>query len=352
MRSITLAIALLLLALSVPLATADSALPCSEGDKECATRALRDHPARKLAFWKEALAMPLSERIGAAPPGLVEILALDNIKNGYPERPRLVALTADFLADVRRAMQEIPRAVMRPFDRKLSGIYFVADIGGTGFTDAILDERGSPVAGFVVLDPSVLSKRTANDWATWKENTPFKPQAGYALAATIERAADDNRKNAIQYILLHELGHVLSIGANVHPRWDVDAKDVGSTSGFGYFSLSWTVAGDRYASVFDKDFGQRKDVVYYWGAKLAADQMLPTYEALERTNFPTLYAATHPADDFAEAFASYVHAVVMKRPFEIRILRDGKTIKVFGSCWSEKRCEEKRKILEELLAVR
>jgi molybdopterin-binding protein len=63
-------------------------------------------------------------------------------------------------------------------------------------------------------------------------------------------------------------------------------------------------------------------VVYYFGAKLPAGQMVATYESLERTNFVTLYAATHPADDFAEAFASYVHGVLMGRPWEISIARE------------------------------
>ena len=80
--------------------------------------------------------------------------------------------------------------------------------------------------------------------------------------------------------------------------------------------------------------------------------MVETYAALEKTNFPTLYAATNPFDDFAESFASYVHTVLMRKPFAVRIYRDGRLEKEYGSCWDQPRCAEKRKILEGLLAPR
>ena len=52
---------------------------------------------------------------------------------------------------------------------------------------------------------------------------------------------------------------------------------------------------------------------------------------------------------FAEAFASYVHAVLMQRPFEIRITRNGAIEKVYASCWSQPRCADKRRLLEQFL---
>lgn len=77
--------------------------------------------------------------------------------------------------------------------------------------------------------------------------------------------------------------------------------------------------------------------------------MVHTYEALEHTNFATLYAATNPHDDFAESFVTYVHTVLMGKPFEITLSSSGKITKVYKSCWAEERCAAKRKILEHLL---
>ncbi len=335
-------------------AQAESAsAPCADADRECARRAGRAHPVKKLAFWKQALDQPVARRIGPAPPELIDFLRLDTIEQGIPNKPRAPTFTPEFLGEVTAAFDELPQPVKHLLAHKLAGIYFIEDIGGTGFTDVVLDAGGNPVAGFVVLDPSVLLKQTANEWATWKENTPFMAQPAFRLLAEIETVAQNNRKNAIQYILLHELAHVISIGGNIHPSWNVEPRDVPSLSAYPFFQLSWTRSkdGSRYESLFDAAFPQRKDVVYYFGARLPAGQMLNTYENLERTNFATLYGATRPGDDFAEAFASYVHTVLMKRPFAIRIYRGATEVKVFGSCWNQPRCAGKKRLLEELLAA-
>ncbi len=327
--------------------------PCAVGDRPCAAREIRKNPAKSLAFWREALARPIEQRIGPGPPELVDLIALDNVGNGFPNKPRASVLSEAFMADVRGAFAELPDVVKRRVAGKLAGVYFIDDIGGTGFSDQVYEADSRPVAGFIVLDPLVLAPQTANAWATWKENTPFKPDPAYRLEARIEEPANDNRKHAIQYILLHELGHVLAVNANFHPNWNIAAKDVASSGEFPFFELSWRIARpeNRYESRFDAGFPQRRSVVYYFGARLAGADMPATYERLEQTNFATLYAATQPGDDFAEAFASYVHTVLMKRPFEIRISRDGALVKRYGSCWSEPRCADKRRILEALLGA-
>jgi hypothetical protein len=331
--------------------TQDIAPACTAGDKACAFKALQSHPAKTMAFWGDAFKRPLEQRIAPAPEGLVELLSLDVMANGFPNHPRTSTLEEGFRADVRSALAEIPDAVKRRLADKLAGIYFADDFGGTGFSDSIRTAQGERVAGFVVLDPAVLRQRAANDWATWKENTPFKPDSRFELRATIETPANDDRKHAIQYILLHELGHVLSLGGSFHPDWNLPPAKVPVGESYPFFELSWFVDRERsrYASHFDIVFPERMDIVYYFGARLPGSSMASIYESLEQTNFPTLYAATHPGDDFAESFASYVHTVLMKKPFEIRISEDGRVIRRYGACWGEERCAKKRRILEAFL---
>lgn len=345
MRLILLAAALL-----VSSAQAQEAkVPCTKGDKACAREVLKRHPAKKHDFWKAALAKPVEQRIGPAPAELIEILALDNVVHGYPNKPRAPRLTAGFVADVQLALAGMPEPVKRRLSAKLAGIYFVDDIGGTGFTDEIEATSGEPTVGFIILDPSVLTRK-ANEWASWKDNTPFKPDPRWKLAVRIEEDSGNSRANAIQYILLHEIAHVLSIGENIHPSWTLSPREVRPTREYPWFQQSWRVSGDTYESAFDAEFPQRKNVVFYFGAKLEAGAMPATYAALERTSFPTLYAATHPADDFAEAFASYVHVVLMKKPFEVLLAHDGKVVKTYAACWNEPRCRRKKAFLERFLA--
>lgn len=328
------------------------AAECTEPSPECVA-ALKAHVVKSQAYWEPALARPLLERIGPAPAEVVDFITRDNIMRGFPNRPRPSGLPPEFRQDVEQALLEIPSAVRQRLEEKLAGIYFAVDFGGTGFTDAVATADGSENSGFVVLDSTILSLRTANVWATWKENSPFAPESGFRLRAEIEDPADDNRRNAIQYILLHELGHILSIGEQIHPAWTKPPQDVKSITEFGYFSLSWAPPNgeSRYQSLFDEHFPQREQIVYYFGATFSLGQSVAIYDALGATNFPTLYAATSPGDDWAEGFASYVHTVMMRKPFRIHIYRSGQLIEEFGPCWQEPRCAEKRSIIERFLGL-
>jgi hypothetical protein len=322
-----------------------------KGERECAREAAVAHPIRRAAAWADTLKKPVDSRMGPASAALVEYLNLDNTAQGFPEKPRTAVLSEDFLADIRAAIRELPPSVKRLLTDEFAGIYFVEDLGGTGYTEYIRDSAERPVGAFIVLDASVLGRRRANSWATWKENTPFIADATHALNARIEDDADDNRRNAMQYILLHELGHVASVNAKAHPAWDRSPDETIRAQDFPYFALSWRPerGTGRYASTFDSAFELRSRIVYYLKPGLPAADMQSVYTQLGATNFPTLYAATNPADDFAEAFANYVHVVLLKKPFEIRITENGREALRYMACWEEARCKGKREFLEREL---
>lgn len=329
-----------------------AAISCAPKDLACVKAAQAKSVARSLSFWKSSLARPLSDRVGVASPEVVDFVALANLEASVPNKPRVDEVNPQLIQTVKAAIAELPASVRRIAERKLAGVMLIDDLGGSGFSDQIFDEKSQPVAGFIVLDAQLLQARAANAWATWKESTPFRPSPDDVLTARIESDANDSTRNAIQYILLHELGHVVSLGAGVHPPWNLAPKDVGSTAGYRYFNLSWTVvpAENRYASVFDAQFPERRDVAYYFGARLDAQQMATVYGKLQQTNFATLYSVNNPGDDFAEAFVNYVHVVLMHKPFEIRIAKSGATVMTYTACWDQPRCADKRKIIESLLA--
>jgi hypothetical protein len=347
LRALALVAAFLVAALP-----AAAKLPCGAKDKACLLKAAKKNPVRTLDFWAKRLAEPIGERIGPAPQELVDYLEIDNALNGFPEKPRVAKLSPEFLADARGALSDLLPVLRKIAGPTFAGVYFIEDLGGTGFTDAIRDKPGAkPAAAYIVLDAKVLEHHRANGWATWKENTPFKPGDGWKLEATIEEPAEDTRRSAIRYILLHEFGHVVAATRDLHPMWDVSPKDLPANGKWPFFDLSWTMdrAKSTYASRFDASFPLRKSVVYYLGAKLEASQMTPAYKALDATNYPTLYGATSFGDDFAESFASYVHTVILKRPWLVRITKDGQPDFAYRTCWDDPRCIEKREILENLL---
>ena len=323
---------------------------CAERDKPCLQAALNSHKVRQASFWKTELSKPLLQRMAPAPEALVEFITLDNQRNGYPERPRSITLDAGFMQDAQAALAEIPSDIRRLFDDRLVGVFLLEQLGGSGYTDFVYSSKGERMGAFIVLDAGVLQKLNANGWATWKESSPFQAATGFSLNAHIETPANDNRKNAIQYILLHELGHVISVQGNMHPPWDQKIMPV-PIGIYPFFDLSWMVdpTVTRYTTRFESVFPQRRSVSYYFGAKPLGSGMVATYSNLEMTNFPSLYASTLPADDFAESFAIYVHVVRMGRPWRIAIARDGNVVKTFKSCWEEERCAAKRAILEQQL---
>ena len=326
---------------------------CRETDKNCVAKAYNSHPVSSTRFWADEMTKPRSARMGPAPAALLEYLRLGNIIDGFRERPRPAVLDAAFRADLQAALDEIPADVWRLAESRLIGIYFVEQLGGTGYTDYVRGKDGKPSHAYVVLDAAVLGALQANAWATWKENTPFAMamQASDTLTATIEDPANNNRKNAIQYILLHELAHVISVGRKIHPDWG-SAFVQPTLSEYPFFDVSWKANASKtaYASHFDGVWPRRKEVVYYLGAKLKDSDMVPIYQGLEQSNFATLYAATSPGDDFAESLVSYVHTVRMAKPWSITIQREGRLVHTTQACWHQERCAQKRKLLESILS--
>lgn len=328
-----------------------SASSCAAKDAACIQALQLAHPVRTLKFWQPELAKPLAARIAPAPQALVDYIRLDNLKMGLAEQTRSARIDLSFRADLQAAFDELPIAVRQRVDRKLVGIYLVEQLGGTGYVDYVYGADQRPVAGFVVLDAAVLSSRTANAWASWKENRPFRPAPGHRLSVQLETAENDNRKNAIQYILLHELGHIASIGGNIHPNPNTPPQEVASLAAYEFFNLAWLRSADRsqYVSRFDGAFTQRADLSYLTGARLGAEAMQPTYRQLSQTNFATLYSGNNPSDDFAEAFANYVHVELMHKPFEVRISAEGQPDLVYTACWQEPRCAAKKAMLLRFL---
>jgi hypothetical protein len=328
-----------------------SNIPCAWNDVNCGMQKRDAHPIRSADTWQDMMRKPLADRVQVGDAAFVMFTILDNIAGGYPDKPRLAKPTESLTREVRDVLAELPPVIAKKLSTKLAAVIFVENFGGTGLTQYVIDKAGVPVGAFIVLDPVALESRTANSWATWKENTPFKSSSNAKLVAKIENSEGDTRKNAIRYILLHEIAHVLSVGENFHPPWSMQNVSQRALAAYPFTSISWLSLENRriVRSKFDTVLPQRKDVVYYFGARLDASAANDIYRQLQNTSFPTLYAATNWGDDFAESFANYVHVVMEKRPFEILVEQDGVTLLKYRACWEEARCQEKRKILEAYL---
>lgn len=306
------------------------------------------HPTRTIAYWGDAwLKTPLPARIAPAPHALVEKIILENRRDGFPERPVPVAPEPVFSDALARIDFFLPDKVRELAHSRIIGIFLVKDLGGTGYAEAILDGEGTERYAVIVLDRDVLMKRTANAWATWKENSVFRTAPGNAviLQATLETTAEDTVINAVEFILLHEMGHALGMASGAHPSWN---GDPGVSAAYPFTELSWRMQGNSVVSRFEKRFPQRPSLRPYAfeNAAPTLDQAPDIYRRLQAdTNFPSVQAAVNLWEDFADSFATYVHGVLQDKPYEIRIETPGQPTQVFTSCWREQRCAGKKAFL-------
>jgi hypothetical protein len=319
---------------------------------------LRTHPVRSIEFWQQAdRSRGPKTRMGAPPPELIDFLRLDNTFQGYSERPVPASQDSEFIRDVEIAMSSLPKAVGRISGRMVFCIALVRELGGTGYMDVVADVDGSAAGGFIVLDEGALD-RTANAWASWKEQSAFRSSAEQRLEVRIEQPENDTRVNAIRYILLHELGHVIDAVLGIT---QIDGGNTQNIRSRGFYGLSWTdpppsqrtvLPGDTLRSRFDAAWPERETLAFYTfeNSKHTLSDAASIYAWLGQTNFPTLYAATSSADDFAESFANYVHVVLDGRPYEVQLKQEKMSTNLLGSCWDSPRCASKKLAVEHLLA--
>lgn len=282
----------------------------------------------------------------AAPVELVDYISLDNRLNGFPDGIRSAQDSDEFVILVREALSGLPTAVHELFYNKLAGVFIVDGLGSTGFSDNIYDKTRKPIAGFIVLDAGYLQKK-ANAWASWKDSTTFKPDAKYEIRTTIETAENDSEVNAVQFILLHELAHILAIGSRFHPNWNL-AQAV-NLDDYPFTQFSWELTADKqgYRSRFDDVFPLRESIVFYRQPKLDAAQLTSVLQTIEQTNFISLYATNSMFDDFAESFAIYVHSEMMGKPYRIEVLKSGQPVYALDSCFHS-RCRDKYEFFNQL----
>ena len=207
-------------------------------------------------------------------------------------------------------LSRLPARVAALARRHLVAVYALEEDYGTATTEAVQDRQGTWRYAYIVLNLTALG-RTANAWATWKERSAFRPGDDPTLNVVIADNAQDTVAGAIRFILLHELGHVLGLGLRVHEYWEEGAA---ASRSFPYTRFSWRLDTDgAMVSRWRQRFPRLHKTRFYLFAQapLAISEAPAVYRALAQTGFPSLYGTTNLFDDFAEAFAIYVHTILL-----------------------------------------
>jgi hypothetical protein len=299
---------------------------------------------------RDFTARPLTSRIYGLTQPLADFLFADNTVAGGKARPIPLTL-AKTPVELTKLIDALPEKIKSHLSRRLVGLYFGSTLGAYSMTDYVfrgLEDR-QPMGAFVTVDVSafIAMASNLNQWMTSREGSIIKTNKQDWIEARLENKPGDSW--LYEYAVLHELGHVFSIGAPVHPAWEVPRWIGEDLSHYPFMGISWLIRGRGYDIKPQADFTGRTLIHYYGQLDMPANRVSEVYEGLSKSPFPTLMAATNPFDDFADSFASYVHTVILKKPFELRVHHGGKVVKVVKSCWDEPRCAAKRAALEAVL---
>ncbi|MCZ6627667.1 MAG: hypothetical protein O7E56_05480 [SAR324 cluster bacterium] len=311
-----------------------------------------EQPSRlqRIASYPGALSLPLQDKISFGDTALLDWQHKINLKYGMDVRPSRAAADNPLVAYVRSMIAALPVEIQRLASKYMVALYLLEHDWGTGTTEAIQDAQGRWRYAYVALNLTVLTRK-ANAWGSWKEESAFRPESSHAIRMVLESAPDDTHEAAIRFIFLHELGHVLGLALAAHGYWDAEQLPA-ATEHSPYLRISWqkSAEGKMVSRWPQSTFWFSKLAFYNSEASgLSLAQAEAAYRALARTDFPSLYGTTNPFDDFAEAFAIYVHTRMLGKPYRVDILRDGKPRFTFRSCITTGACKAKVKALQKLL---
>lgn len=322
------------------------AFPLYSSDKKSLFRELKQHKARSASTWSEFTRKGFKDRILPAPDIILDYLRKDNQLQDSTERPRKPEIDSEFVTDIVNAYLELPEAVRSHINEHVVAFFLVEELGGTAYAELLRDFANNKL-GFIVLDVGSLNKK-ANEWISWRENSPFDMKGSYIIQAEIESEINNLRKTAIQYILLHEVGHIVGVAKGAHPNWIAG----GHPKKWPFTRLSWITLkkGLQGKSVYDRIFPKRNKIKFYSFQKafLTSEDIGETYDQLLKTNFVSLYASTNMYDDFAETYAMYVHVILQNRPLTIKILKEGTTVLLIKNPILQERCGSKKRYLDKL----
>jgi hypothetical protein len=123
--------------------------------------------------WKQ---VPFEKRIKEAPPELIDKISFENEIQGFQEKPEPLKPSPHIYNALKSIRSTLPKNIIDTLENQFIGVFSVKNLGGSGYTDVVYDNQGNEKYALIVLDSDILANWTANEWATWKANSTFKPE--------------------------------------------------------------------------------------------------------------------------------------------------------------------------------
>jgi hypothetical protein len=270
---------------------------------------------------------------------ILELNKIDQF-NAEPTEAVDFVQTQKYMSEI---FKVVPKEIYNIWDKYVYGFYFCDNLGGSGIT-GIIQKNGKSVGAIILID-SKLIQQPANDWISYKENTVFTAK-NFQLKIKIENPNEEKKYSALEYILLHETGHLLQDIENISPYFRDEYRNFGK---YIFFKEMWKHENETL--IADNKFPERNRIKFYSNDKLFLDtEGLEIYASLDqKTPFPTLYGATNPDDHFAESLVSYVHIFLQKKPWELEIKDSKGKVFTFQNGIEQDRSLKERLFIKSIL---
>jgi len=254
------------------------------------------------------------------------------------------------LDDLRAAIESIPESVQRLVERRLIGVYLVQGMklkGGLNAAGLAFPTKDffRQYSGTVIFIDAESADSNPNQALAGLSFVPLDRYGYFSLEPELAGSGSNDRVTTLRTVLLHELGHLIDRDREITP----ESFNYGAVAepGCGFTCLSWERRWrQRNGDQLRKAFGNLR----HGAIKEYVFDLPKTLQALKRSNFPSLYGAMLPEEDFADSFAMYVHTVMLGLPWEITFRVNGEIKAEIGSCYTEGRCPRKREFFDALLA--
>ncbi len=257
----------------------------------------------------------LESRIKDAPTTVLEMLK----KLGRP-LPMAHVLTVGERLKLSAAFEALPPLHRRVLRQRLRSVSFLDGMPNTALTLTV--DPDEPYRLFDITIRAGILNEDISHWLTWKERTCFEA-AGSSLSVSIEAGTLD----AILYVLLHEVTHVVDSSLQITPAPRPGAQPAANDPINLFTDGVWSersVHSPRYRDPLLERIPFRARA-----GPLPIGQAESVYGALRRTPFVSLYGSSNWHDDLAEYLALYHLTETLKQPYRIIISKEGKQIFVY-----------------------
>lgn len=271
-------------------------------------------------------------------PNVLEYLISQNKGKDIKEKLSFSNQEQKVIEQLLNAIDKWPSNVSTYFWNHVAHIYIVDGLYSSGMADC-MDDKDTFI---IFLNKNILTK-SPNTWITETEESSFKYQDEVEnLEIKIEES--DSTHLTAENIIIHELGHIVSLNKTLIPDWRTS------------LNINHEYCSDEFKLRLRLDRKSKTDylfntITYYANDadKIEFNEYLDLTLLLEQTTYPTLYGATDNVEYFAELFYSHFHCNIQNRPYIITFTTNNYEKTIFQNGLLMPRCEIQKIQFDQLI---